>query len=248
LSLDYIFAQPDYIDNVGNIYPVKLINYNEFEECSRILYISKNHFEKNPYPLLFLIFMSVEHLGFTYEKLIENLEKLFSLITHKKFKFVELEENAWFEHEYEDGGLIKKNYITVDNYDAVRTIVMRQNLLFEQKIYKTDRMREWAEKAVKAKQKNTPKITLEDMISTVSVGCGKHYSDLQNYSIYQLYSDFYRLRKIVEHDYSVRFLCAGAKDLKLQDFAESLDLYHNPYDDLFVSSDKLNGLNKAIGK
>ena len=99
---------------------------------------------------------------------------------------------------------------------------------------------------MKAKQKNSPKITLEDIVSTVSVGCGKHYSDLQNYSIYQLYSDFYRLRKIVEHDASVHFLCAAAKDLKLQDFAESLDLYHNPYDDLFVDSSKLSGLNKVM--
>jgi len=122
---------------------------------------------------------------------------------------------------------------------------MKQNLMFEQKIYKTEIVQKWADKAMKAKQKNAPKITFEDMVSTVSVSCGKHYSDLENYTIYQIYSDFYRLRKITDFDVSIQYRCAGA-DIKFQDYAESLDLYHNPYDDLFVSSDKLKGLNNVM--
>ena len=247
MSLQYIFARPDYVDKAGDIFPIRLIDYEAFEQCSSILYISKNHFKKNPYPLLFLIFMSAEHLGFKNEReLIKEFEKLFSLVARKDFKFVESDDNAWFECEYEEDGVVKKNYINVDNYDAVRTTITKQNLLFEQKIYKTERTRRWAEKALKTKQKKAPKITLEDIVTTVSVSCGKNYSDLQYYTIYQLYSDFYRLRKIAEYDASVHFLCAGAKDLKLQDFAESLDLYHNPYDDLFVDSSKLSGLNKVM--
>jgi len=106
-------------------------------------------------------------------------------------------------------------------------------------------MNDWAQKALKAKQKNASKILMEDIITTVSVGTGKNYSDLENYTIYQIYSDFYRLRKMVEYDTNVQFKCVGA-DLKLDDYAEDLDIFHNPYDDLFVSSDKLGGLNKAL--
>ena len=246
--LENIFAQPIYVENVGNVYPIKLKDYDKFIKCSNVLYISKKYYQENEYPLLFLLFMTVENLGFTHKQLINDLEALFSLVTHNEFYFIQDENYIRFEHVYRDENGIHKKYIDADNYEKIRFAIMKQNLMYEQKVYKTERMRKWAEKAMEAKQRKAPKITLEDMVSTVSVYCGKHYWDLENYTIYQIYFDFYRLRKKVEHNSGVHFLCAGAKDLELRDFAESLDLYHNPYDDLFVSADKLSGLNKAIGK
>jgi len=308
LSLKNIFSKPEYIDGIGNIYPIKLKYYDDFIECSHLLYISKNHFEPNNIPLLELLFYSVEQFNLSKEDLIKKLEKLFSLVINKPIIYQEYENYFWFQiidlvkkkfgdlivlslsHRDENGNYYwlcqcdcgsppknilgddlingitnscgcskdinqnkddifdEKSIISNHNYDNIRNIIMKQNLLFEQKVYKTELMNKWAEKAMKAKQKNAPNISLEDIITTVSVGCGKLFSDLEEYSIYQLYSDFFRLRKIMEHDSSVHFLCAGATNLKLQDFAESLNLYHNPYDDLFVSADKLTGLNKAIGK
>ncbi len=245
MSLKYIFAHPDSIegydeDHPINIYPIKLKDYDKFQECSKLLYITKKHFEENPYPLLALVFMSYQQFEMTQEMLIESLSNLFSLVTQMKVGFVSVENKEGF---LMDNG----NIISAHNYDVVRELIMKQNLMFEQKIYKSKLMNQWAEKAIKAKQKNAPNISFEDIITTVSVGCSKHYSDLENYTIYQIYSDFYRFRKTVDYDSNIQFKCAGA-DLNLQDYAEDLDLFHNPYDDLFVSSDKLSGLNSAITK
>jgi hypothetical protein len=172
------------------------------------------------------------------KKTIEKFKKLFSIVINNEVKFI--------SQDKVEGFLIgEKGFISIHNYDVVREIIMKQNLIFEQKIYKTELMNKWAQKALKAKQKNAPKISMEDIITTVSVGCSKNYSDLENYTIYQIYSDFYRLRKLMSYDTNVQFKCVGA-DLTLEDYAEDLDLFHNPYDDLFVSADKLGGLNKAI--
>jgi hypothetical protein len=177
-----------------------------------------------------------QNLKLTYENFLDKFCKLFSLVTLKEVYFIEKDLTFWVN----DGG-----YINPTNYEKVRAIIMRQNLIHEQRVYKTKLMNEWAMKAIKAKQKNAPKMSLEDMVSTVSVGAGKNYCDLQEYTIYQIYSDFYRLRKIINYDTTVQYKCVGS-DIKLEDYAEDLDLFHNPYDDLFVSSDKLSGLNKAI--
>ena len=242
-ELKYIFAQPDYVEGIDKdnpicIYPVRLKDYDKFSEVSHLLHISKNHFENIEYPLLLLIFSSFPHLQLTQEELVKKLEDIFSITTRQDVKFI---SNGQIE-----GFIIgNSNIITIYNYEEIRNIILKQNLIHEQKIYKTKIMNDWAQKALKAKQKNASKILMEDIITTVSVGTGKNYSDLENYTIYQIYSDFYRLRKMVEYDTNVQFKCVGA-DLKLDDYAEDLDIFHNPYDDLFVSSDKLGGLNKAL--
>lgn len=254
MSLQYLFAQPDCIEDINNknntilIYPIKVKDYEKFSRYTGILYLSKNHFSESirEYPLLELLFVSHQSFGLSTEDFINNFCKLFSIITLKDVNFIDQEGFVFFDDKIINNEIIKiKKVINLYNYEKIRQVIMQQNLIHEQKIYKTELMNKWAQKALKAKQKNAPNITLEDMVSTVSVGCHKHYWDLENYTIYQIYSDFYRLRKMVDYDTGVQYRCVG-NDLKLQDYAESLDLYHNPYDDLFVSSDKLGGLNKAI--
>ena len=241
MSEKNIFGKPQYVDGVGYIYPIKAKDYSEFNEHAKILYVSKKHFESIPdnTNLFDLIYYSNAKLGYkNNDDFIQSVTILFELITNKEVTFYYNTESYGFLIG-EDG------LINASNYETIREIVMKQNIIFEQKIYKTKVMNEWAAKVIKVKQKNSANITFEDMISTVSVGCGKHYWDLENYTIYQLYSDFYRFRKIHDYEAGVQFRCAGA-DTKVDDYAENLDLYHNPYDDLFISSDKLTGINKMI--
>jgi hypothetical protein len=162
----YILAQPDYMEGIGNIYPIKLKDYDKFQECSKLLYISKGNFiECDNIPLLALIFIYFEQLGLTEEELVISLENLFSLVLKETVKLKTDEKTVWFEINNSD------NIINFNNYDVLRSVIMKQNLMHEPKIYKTKLMNQWAEKALKAKQKNAPKITLEDIVSTVSVGC-----------------------------------------------------------------------------
>jgi hypothetical protein len=236
LSLQYYFAQPDYIDNLGEVYPVKLKDYDKFHKYSKILYISKNHFSDTNISLLNLIFSNVESLGFTMEELIISLENLFSLVLKKTTKLNTLENRCWFQTE-------DSKVINVLNYDMIRSIIMKQNLMFEQKVFKNKKVQEWANTVLEAKSKNQPKIGMEEIVTTVASFTGKHPWDLENYTIYQIYSEFYRIRKLKSFDVLSMARSHGA-DIEVDDFAEDLDIYKNPYDSLFVSSDKLNKFNK----
>jgi hypothetical protein len=241
MSLKHIFAQPEYVEGIGDVYPIRLKDFDKFQECSGILYISKNNFKNcDDVPLLDLIFVCAEQLGFTPIELISTFEKLFSLVLRKEVKFIEFKSYFDIENKYKIDAL---------NYEKLRSVIMNQNIIIEPKVYKTEIMNKWAQKALIAKQKNAPKITMEDMITTISVESQKHYWDLENYTIYQIYSDFYRIRKIMNHNISVQYKSSQNYDpssISVEDFAESLDLYHNPYDDLFVDKDKFSKLDNAV--
>jgi hypothetical protein len=77
---------------------------------------------------------------------------------------------------------------------------------------------------------------MEEMLSTVSVFTGKHYWDLKDYTIYQLRSDFNRICKIEEYRTQSMVFANPYADLskfKMDHFAEKIDMYKNPYDDVF---------------
>lgn len=235
-GLKYIFAQPDYINGIGNIYPVKLKDYDKFRECSRFLYISKNHFGNIDCPLLVLLFMSAKQLGISIDDLIKNLSELFSLVTHTDVKFISNTEVEGFILNY-------TNIIYIHNYDELRNIIMKQNLMFEQKIYKNKLIQEWAEKVIKSKQHNSANITIEDLVTTVKVYEGISYKEIMNYTIYQLYADFYRISKLEKFQQDSLFATVSSKSIDITHFAEKINMFYNPYDDLFVDSNKLNKLN-----
>jgi hypothetical protein len=225
-------------DNPIVIYPIKLKDYDRFEECSKLLYLSKQHFEAENIPLLVLLFASYKQLQMTIEEIIESFTTLFSLVTHKEVQFMSSEN-------YEGFIIDNANIISTHNYETIREIIMKQNLMFEQKIYKNPIIQEWANKVIMARQKKNAKITLEDMITTVKNNNGLTYEQIMNQSIYQLHADFYRIGQIKQWEQSSLFATVMEK-VEIQSFAASIDIFKNPYDDLFVSSDKLNNLNKAM--
>lgn len=237
--LKYIFAEPEYVDGIGDIYPVQLKDYDTFIECNNLLYISKQNFGETDIPLLDLIMNSYKSLKITTEEMIKNFELLFSTVLRKEVFFGYSENFYGFLADHE-------HYINKKNYNEIRKIIMQQNLLFERKIYKNKITQEWADKALEAKMKNSAKIGVEEMLTTVSVYKGVNYEQLKEYSIYQLYSDFYRIRMIKSYDTDVSAKCAGAEKVTIEDFAKELDLFKSPYDSLFVSKEKVKNLNNAI--
>lgn len=234
MTLDNILGKPQYIEGIGLIYPVKIKDYDQFLDYVHVLYPSKAHFNELNYPLLDLVLH-----GLGEQNAIPIFEKLFSLVFKKEVSFLS------------DGGrygfLIDENHaITNINYDKVREIIMKQNIVHEQKVYKDPLVQKWAMKAMEARAKNAIKMSLEDMLTTVSVFKGVSYDVLAEQTYYQLYSDFQRISKIKSYDSTILFKCAGAKDISLEYFAEDLELYKSPYEDLFKSKDKLNKLNSSI--
>ncbi len=244
-SVKYIFGKPDYMDVIGNIYPIKLEDYDDFIECSNHLYINKNHFIENVRELTLLELLI---FGLKNEKIISDLEKLFSLALRKQVEFFIKNENKIL-YEYEYGFISESNQIIhKDNYEQIRNIIMHQNLMFDQKVYKDKIVEKYMYKSLEVKAKNSIKMEFEDMISTVSVFTGKHYWDLEEYTIYQLKSDFNRISKFKNYDTSIAFKCVSTEPIKVEHFAENVDMFKNPYDlDNFTKSkDTINNLDQAM--
>lgn len=230
MSLKYILGKPDTINSAGDVFPVKVKEYEEFVDYSLVLYCSKDHFGEGceEYKLLDLIVFTMRD-----PQIIQSLELLFALTMKKKFTFFINDETQRYGFHSNDLSLINR-----DNYDEIRSSIMRQNLMFEEKVFKNKLVQEWANKVIQARAKNAVKMEFEDILSTVSVFTGKHYWDLEEYTIYQLKSDFNRINKIKEYDSNIAFKCAGADNVTLDYYAETLDMFKNPYDDIFKSKDK----------
>lgn len=241
MSLGNILGKPKHIEGVGNIYPIKMKDYDKFVECSNVLYVGYQHLDaffeselKNELKLFDILFFIFG------QDVIHDLETLFSLVTQKEVVFFSTDRIAGFEVD-------ENHIINRDNYDQVREVIMNQNLLYEPKVFKNKAVQQWAEKVIKTRSKNSVEITVEDMLSTVSAFTGKHYWELEEYTLYQLKSDFERINKLKNYDAEIAFKCAGAQELKIKHFAEKIDLYRNPYDDLFKSKDQFgNKLNQAL--
>ncbi|MCY9594033.1 hypothetical protein PC41400_08065 [Paenibacillus chitinolyticus] len=237
-SVKYILGKPEVIQEAGEIFPIKVKDYDEFNDCRNVLYINKNHFsnEYQEYPLLDLIVY-----GYKDVEMIRQLKLLIKLVTGYDPQLHEDKNGCSFIISGD-----KKVYS--GNYDSFRRIVMRQNLLFEQKVYKNKLTQEWANKAIEAKSKNGIPITFEDMITTVSVITGKTYDQIGEQTIYQLTADFKRIARDKSYHTSIAMKCAGAEKVSIEHFAEEINMFENPYDNLFVGKDNLNNLNKALKK
>jgi hypothetical protein len=239
MSLANIFQKPIKLEGVGFVHPVKLKDWDEFESNLSPIMLTKNHFGiTDEYSLLDILV-----LGLNDENLIKSLCNIFDIVLQSdSFTIAVSEDNYFFFNENEQ-------VINSSNYDELRKIILHQNILFEPKIYKNPAMQKWAEKVLKARSKNAPNVTLEDKLSTVSVYTGKHYWDLEEYTIYQLQYDFTRICKIKDYDsQSIMFAnpYADMSKVKMEHFAENIDMYENPYDGVFKEKSSLVKLNNAI--
>ena len=243
MSLQNIFGNPAQLEGYDknhplNIYPVLLEKYDAFSDISKFLYVSKNNFAKTDIPLLQLVLMVHKELGETFESLIDKMCKALEMVTKSPVGFMDGKDMFAFVVNNE-------NYITIANYDEVRKTIMKQNLMYEPKIYKDPEVQKWADKVLKLKRKKNASLTLEDMVVISKTYQGLTYEQIMKQSLYQLYADFYRICQF-EQFYQSTLFATVSSDVKIEHFAKNIDIYTegDPYKDLFVSSDKLKGLNE----
>lgn len=239
MSLRSLFQKPTEIKDLGLVYPVKLKDWEEFEGNVTPVLLSKNHLPTDEdFPLLDRLVIGLGDPNVTI-----SLVKIFNIVFRcEGFRFVYDDSIFCFVNEHDQ-------IIHSHNYEELRTIILHQNILFEPKIYKSPALQKWAEKVLKARGKNAPNITLEDKLSTVSVFTGKHYWDLEEYTMYQLNYDFNRICKFKNFDSQSVMLSNPYGDfskMKMEHFAENFDMYENPYDGIFKEKSSLMKINNAI--
>jgi len=237
MSLTNIFQKPLEFKGVGKIYPIQMKDWDEFESYLQILMLNNTHFEDATESLLY----KLVNIGIENPAIIIGLQNIFNLITRTStFQFNWDLDVLLFVNE-------EKQFINELMYDELRKVVLHQNLLIEPKVFKNPMMQEWADKVLASRNRKSANVRLEDMVTTVAALSSKHYEDLESYSMYQLKSEFYRHKHIKHYD-SIANAYGNpyaASEIELPEFAQDLDLYADPYKDIFKSDKDMN-IKKAI--
>lgn len=208
---------PCNVDGI-NIYPIKIIEWDNFQKYVPLLIYSKKHYEhyyniKNTNSLLEIIILQIisskltpmeeKYKADNYELYlfkygIDSICKLLEMITHDSFKmdYDKLTKNNEYSFYNNKGQVINDN-----NFDIIRQIVLKQNLLFEPIIYESKFKEKWAESVKRGRAKKSKDITLTDIISIVREGLGISYKEICEMNIFQLYVDFNRLKNTKSFEY-----------------------------------------------
>lgn len=235
-NLDNIFAEPEIVDGI-KIFPIELKNHKKFSNVSKILTLSKDMCNiKEDFYLFDVVIGCWEYFRYKCQaELIDSICLLFELVTHEKVTVKFTQGLKLFIV----GDQLDNKTINVQNYDEIRKIIMQQNLIFLPKIYKDPLVQEWANRVLEVRNNKSSKITLEDFVTTVKNFNGHTYQQMKEMTIYQLYADFYRIGKFEQYKQASLFSTVSTKPITIEYFAENIDMFKSPYDDVFTDSSNL---------
>lgn len=214
---DLIMNKPCFLDGVGNIYPVILNDYKKFSKYINYIKFNKELIgvKSDDISLLKLMFFSYVK-SYTdnvfngdqseaIEKVSSDLIDLFKIVLKKNFELKICDEDIYFLSTEKDD----MSEINEDNYDIIRGIILKQNVIHEEKIYEDEVANKWLKKAKKAHSKN--QIDLAEIIALVKNNNGLTYSEILEQNMFQLYLDFKSISIGKEYEASILFKTVSDK-------------------------------------
>jgi hypothetical protein len=198
---DVLFDLPCIIDNI-NIYSVKITKWKQFQKYIPYLIMSKEHYKlaedqsllmcaivnmmqvynNNEYPQDEELKLKLLHY------ILKELCDLFSIVTRTNISYEENKELGYCFVNHD-----KDIQICENNFDILRRVILKQNILFEPIIYKSKFKEKWARSVARGRAKNSKSLSLAEIISIVRGGLKISYEEINNLNIFQLYVDYYRL-------------------------------------------------------
>lgn len=235
-----IFGLPRKCTDIGDIYPILLKDYALFSNYSWILKYDKRHTYTTSddvstlEAILFKEFTCEFLEGLTGNNLVKykifSLQGVIEMVTRKPVAY-DVQSRCYYIGDKNDEDNV--GVLGVYNYDQFRKIVMEQNLIHQEKFYKSKLVEQWMSDAKKVKESNSSNVQFEDIVSTIKNMTGFSYEDIYKQTYYQTITDYKRILNIKAHDMSVLFASQhGTKAVKIIDMSENLDLQKNPNDDL----------------
>lgn len=279
---DSLFEKPTMLDGVGELYPIYIKDYEEFNN-KYMKYIIINHeqlnlnydssiidalilmgsFEKQSKSIekdvtcngAFsstiindpLAMMEKENkndkvediLNISEESLLDTINEMCDMLHYLFKKKVTFSENFLGFNIWTNDNISMP--LAEKEYRILREIVMIQNGIAEQKVYKDKIIEEWVAKAKKARRKK--EIKFNDLIIFVKNKSSLSYKDIMNMNLLQFYCDYYHYIHESDYDTSILFKTVSDKvpnvDL-LDDITTKL--YDNSDDDLFVDMNEITNM------
>jgi len=199
---DILLDSPCRVDNV-DIYPIKITKWRQFQKYVPYLSMSKEHYKLTEEDSLLKCIVSNMIKVYNNKEfpeddnlklqllsyILQEICDLFSLVTRTNITYENNNELGYCFINHDEKILICEN-----NFDTIRQIILKQNILFEPIIYESDFKRKWAESVARGRAKSNKKgLSLAEIISIVREGLKISYDEINKLNIFQLYVDFYRL-------------------------------------------------------
>lgn len=223
-----IFNLPRIVKGVGEVYPVLLKDYMNFMQVAWILKYNKKHTYTEDEEISTLEAILFKDFSCSELKDINGNDA----VKYKAYCIkclIEIVCKDIVEVNFQDKcfyiGKTKEKCVNEFNYDVFRKIVMEQNLIQEEKFYKSKLVAKKMADAREVRSRKQGNIQFEDIISTIKNFSGVSYKEIYKQSYYQTITDFSRIRNIKEHDLTVLFASQfGTKQVKIVDFSCNLEL------------------------
>lgn len=234
--------EPCVIDDKCIIYPLTIKEYSQFIKYSIYLQFSRERLKLNKdmnllSTTILLLIQAMSESGEgdiikNIDKVVNDFEKLFSLVTKKEVKCVRVGSMFKFQG---DGVVIDDS-----NYEDVRKVIMTTNLMKEPKVFDDPLTQKWYNKALLAKQKKQPKLELEDIIITVIQDMKYSFEYVYGLNIVALYSLYSKIVQRDNYDKVMMFKTVSNKLPNVNLVDSIIDrLYKEDDSDMYIDSDSL---------
>ena len=232
---DLFFDKPCEVMGVP-LYPIKVKDYEEYLTYATYLIFSKKHLgiEKiKELDLLNVLIVQMAKAKDSEQTVLLEVCRLFSMLTHRNITW-----RISFENGYEFIDDEQTLIINKDNFNRIRTTVLKMTLLKEPKIFERETDKKWYEKALKAREKNNPNLELGEIVLVVSQDMKYTIEQVLDMNIFQLYSYYTRIGQIYECE-TTRLFATVSDKVKMSPFAKKIfeDLYKDHDKDLDIKGD-----------
>lgn len=235
--------EPCVIDEKCIIYPLTIKEYSKFIKYSIYLQFSRERLKLNKdmnllSTTILLLIQAMSESGegdiiTNIDRVVNDFEKLFSLVTKKKVKCVRVGSMFRFQG---DGVVIDDS-----NYDDVRKVIMLMNLMKEPKVFDDPLYEKMYYKSMRANRKEGA--SLEDVILTVLQDMKYTFEYIYQLNIMQLYGLYSRCVHVKNSDAITIYRTCSDKLPKI-DYTDGVidNLFKERDDsDLFADLDGLVG-------
>ena len=250
-TLDVLYDRPCYIQNCGNIYPIKVKDFIDFQKRYNSYFVyTKEHLDslipdeerRGSLSKTMAINMAIKIQPDTFGRVlsqedsimecIRELESAFSIVTRKEIKY----NNGIFSNTHKEINSDEIVVIDDSNFDYVSKVIVQSNLIYQIKYYTDPAYAMVMEKARKAHNKNP--ISFEEMICYIKTLNKISYEEIMNENVLQLNCDFQALAQLENYRTMMNFrLVSSDKSLSNVKLASPFvdKLYDNSDNHLITS-------------
>lgn len=114
-----------------------------------------------------------------------------------------------FEHVFKKENVFQ--YINQDNFEQYRKMILKMNVIKEDIVNPNPIIQQWIEKSRNYAANSEAEITFSDIVSSVAVGSAYSYEQVNDMTLYQLYTSFHRVGKFKSFDTTTLFATVAEK-------------------------------------